>query len=320
MSRIILTGGSGYLGQLLARHFSAQDHEVVVISRHEPDLPEGVRFVSWDAQFSPEAPWAQEFNGADLVINLAGKLVSCRYTPENKRAILQSRLTTTAAVARAIYFAEQPPSVWMNASSATIYRDSRDEDLDEDCNEYGDGFSEDVVRQWESLFFGAALPERTPPIRRVALRIPIVFGPRAEVFQVYSRLVKTGLGGPQGDGGQYVSWLHEQDFVRIIDFLWQHKGLEGPVNLSTPHPLTNAEFMRAFREAYGMSLGLWAPKPAMMVGGLLMGTEPELVLKSRRVFPRRLLEAGFRFEFPRWPEAIQDLVRTAHPGAEPRDH
>jgi hypothetical protein len=308
MSRIILTGGSGYLGQLLTRYFSEQGHEVVVISRHQPALPSGARFVPWDAQFSPEAPWPLEFNGADLVINLAGKIVNCRYTAENKRAILQSRLTTTAAVARAIYFAEQPPAVWMNASSATIYRDSRDKDMDEASTEYGDGFSEDVVRQWESLFFGAALPDRTPPVRRVALRIPIVFGPQAEVFRIYSQLIKTGLGGPQGDGGQYVSWLHEKDFCRAIEFLWQHGELGGPVNLSTPNPLPNHEFMREFREAYGWQFGLWAPKPAMAVGGLLMGTEPELILKSRRVYPRRLLDAGFRFEFPRWAEAVRDIV------------
>lgn len=299
--KIIITGASGYLGSVLAPFLSELGHEIVLVARRELDfpLPKNAHFSSWDGETLGN--WAREIDGADAVINLAGKSVNCRYNEENRREILESRLQTTRAVSRAIAAATRPPGVWLNASGA-IYIDQRERDLDEN-GPLGEGFSVEVCKAWEAALF----ENNSPRTRRVALRIALIFGSSAPIYQVFARLTKLGLGGPQGSGGQYVSWIHERDCLRAIAFLLQSE-LSGPVNVCAPKPLPNREFMRALRRVFGAKIGLPAPTIAMKIGAVLLRTESELALKSRRVVPQKLLDAGFQFDFSTWSEAARDIV------------
>ena len=308
--KIVLPGGSGQVGRILARHFHAQGHDVAVLSRRPQPAP--WRVVPWDG-LTP-GPWIAELEAADICINLAGRSVNCRYTPTNRRAIHDSRILSTRLLAGLIGSLSRPPSVWINAGTATIYRHARDRAMDEREGELGGSepgapdtwkFSIDVARAWEDAFFAAA----TPRTRKLVIRSAMTFSAdRGGVFDVFSTLVRRGLGGAQGDGSQFVSWIHEADFVRAIDFLIAAENWEGVVNLAAPHPLPNRDFMRALRQAWGIRVGLPAPAWAIEIGALFLRTESELVLKSRRVVPGRLLENGFHFLFPEWPEAARDLV------------
>jgi uncharacterized protein (TIGR01777 family) len=243
--------------------------------------------------------------GADLVVNLAGRSVNCRYTPENKQEIYDSRLLPTQAVGDAIRQAQDPPRIWFNASTATIYRHSEDKPMDEEHGEIGDGFSVDVAQKWETTFFGCDLPG----VRKVALRSSIVMGHDPQsAFTAYLTLAKRGLGGHQGDGKQMVSWIHIQDWVRAIEWLVSSE-LEGIVNVTSPGPLTNDEFVRELRDAAGIRFGMNQPEWMLRLGALVIGTETELILKSRWAIPRRLVQGGFEYLFPTWREAAAALVK-----------
>ena len=308
--RIVLTGGSGQMGTLLARHFDEQGHQVVVIARSVQPAP--WRVVEWDG--ATLGDWSRELERADLLINLAGRSVNCRYTPANRKAIKDSRVQSTLLLGRAIARLAHPPRVWMNASTATIYRHALDRAMDEETGEIGGNerdcpsswrFSIDVATSWEEAFFSAVAP-RT---RKIALRSAMTMSPdRGGIFAELLRLVRLGLGGTAGSGDQYVSWIHEADFIRSIEFLMAHEQLEGPVNLAAPNPLPNRDFMRALRRAWGTRVGLPAPRPLLELGAVFLRTETELILKSRRVVPGRLLRGGFEFQFPEWPGAARDLV------------
>jgi uncharacterized protein (TIGR01777 family) len=256
----------------------------------------------------------QYLDGADVCINLAGRSVNCRYTPDNRIEIYNSRIATTRLLGDVIAALKNPPRIWLNASTATIYRHAPDRPMDEISGEIGGGepdapdswnFSIRVARDWETAFFKA----ETPRTRRVAMRSAITFSPDpGSAFAVLSNLVRVGLGGKQGNGRQWVSWIHEDDFARAVEFLIAREDIEGPVNLASPYPERNREFMEILREAWGMPNGLPAPTALIELGAFLMRTEPELVLKSRRVVPTRLLEAGFEFQIPHWAHAAEDLV------------
>jgi hypothetical protein len=258
--------------------------------------------------------WAGEIDGADVVINLAGRSVNCRYTAGRRREILDSRVESTRVIGEAIARAGRPPRVWLQASTATIYAhryDAANDDVTGIIGGHEAGapetwkFSIDVARAWER----AAEEAVTPRTRKVLMRSAMVMSPdRGGVFDVLLRLVRWGLGGRSGDGRQYVSWIHERDFVRAVQFLIEREDLVGAVNLAAPGALPNAEFMRVLREAWGIRVGLPAARWMLEVGTFLMRTESELVLKSRRVAPRRLVEAGFAFEFPTWAGAARELV------------
>ena len=314
--RIVLAGGSGQIGQALARHFQQQGHAVTVLTRG-PYTAQW-QTVHWDGE--SEGSWTETLEGADVCINLAGRSINCRFTPNNCAEIYNSRIGTTRLLNRVIGRLADPPRVWLNASAATIYRHSLDRDMDEATGELGGyeliskrrrapdswNFSVQVAKDWEAEFF------RTPTLRtrKVALRSGVTFSPTpGNAFEVYRNLVKLSLGGTQGNGRQFVSWIHEADFARAVDFLIDHEDMDGPVNITAPNPLPNREFMEALRDAWGMPNGLPAPAFAIEIGAFFMRTESELVLKSRRVVPGRLLKAGFEFEFPNWPEAAEDLVR-----------
>jgi uncharacterized protein (TIGR01777 family) len=308
MHRILIPGGSGQVGSILARRFHAQGHEVTVLSRYPQNMP--WRTLPWDGETA--GVWTHLLNATDIVINLAGRSVDCRYTESNRAQILRSRLDSTRIIGEAIAVAATPPKLWLNASTATIYKHSMDRDQDELSGEIGDAlpwnFSIDVATKWEEAFFAA----RTPQTRKVALRSAMTMSPDAGgVFSVLSRLVRLGLGGAAGSGEQFVSWLHHRDFTRAIDFLIDHEELEGAVNLCSPHPLPNREFMAQLREAWQQPFGLPAQAWMVEVGAFFLRTESELILKSRRVVPTRLLEAGFHFQYPNWREAAQQLVADA---------
>lgn len=309
--KIILPGGSGQFGTILARSFLGDGHEVVVLSRRPAPAP--WRVVGWDAQSL--GVWATEIDGADVVINLSGRSVNCRYTPDNRRAILDSRVQSTRVVGEAIANAKRPPGVWLQACTATIYAHRYDAPNDEHTGILGGSeahapdtwrFSIDVATAWERALDEA----RTPQTRKVALRSAMTMSPdRQGVFDVMLGLVRLGLGGRAGDGRQFVSWIHDLDFVRALRHIIRRNGLSGPINLAAPNPVPNSDFMRVLCEASGIKLGLPASRWMLEVGALLLQTETELVLKSRRVVPGRLLNDGFIFDFPTWPEAAADLCR-----------
>ena len=271
------------------------------------------RVAAWDA--ARLGPWTRELEGADVVVNLAGRSVNCRYTPANRRAIKESRVNSTRVVGEAIAGAARPPRVWLQMSTATIYAHRYDAPNDEATGILGGAepgapdtwrFSIDVATSWERALAAAA----TPRTRKVALRAAVVMSPdRGGVFDLLLRLVRFGLGGQAGHGRQYVSWIHDRDFVRAVYWLIEHDKVDDAVNLAAPHPLPNADFMRALREAWGMRLGLPASAWMLEVGTWLLRSETELVLKSRRVVPGRLVQQGFAFEFPIWAEAARDLCR-----------
>jgi uncharacterized protein len=307
--KVVLPGGTGQVGTILARALHAAGHEVVILSRRQTVAP--WRIVPWDAR--SVGAWAAELEGADAVINLAGRSVNCRYTVTNRRAILESRVQSTHAVGNAIAQAQQPPRVWLQMSTATIYSDRYDAPNDEASGVIGGAeqdapdawrFSIDVAKAWEA----AAAESETPATRKVLLRTAMVMSPdRGGIFDTLLRLVRVGLGGAAAGGRQYVSWIHYMDFVRAILWLIDHGEMEGAVNVAAPHPLPNRAFMAALRSAWGLSIGLPATAWMLEVGTFLLRTETELVLKSRRVVPGRLLNAGFVFQCPAWPAAARAL-------------
>lgn len=314
--KVILPGGSGHVGTLLARAFHARGDEVVVLSRQPAAAPWKV--VPWDGVTA--GAWTSEFDGADAVINLAGRSVNCRYGARNRRLILDSRVDSTRVIGEAI--ARSAPRVWLQMSTATIYAHRYDAPNDEATGLLGGEepdlpdtwrFSVDVAKAWEL----AALKAATPRTRKVLLRAAIVMSSgKGGPFHLLHTLVRSGLGGWAGDGLQYVSWIHGADFLAAIDWLIAHDEIDGPVNLASPNPLPNTEFMRALRRAAGVPFGMPATKGMLEIGAFLLRTESELILKSRRVVPGRLLDGGFRFRFPDWPQAARELCQRGDLGSQ----
>lgn len=311
--KIVLPGGSGQVGTLLARHFHEQGHEVVVLSR-DPQ-PTAWRQLAWDAVSL--GPWASEFEAADVVINLAGRSVNCRYTPANRNAIMQSRVRSTAVVGKAIQRAQRPPKVWLQASTATIYAHRFDADNDEATGLIGGNepdapakwrFSIEVARAWEET----AQSFKLPATRLVLLRSAIVLSPDpGGIFAMLRLMTRLGLGGPIAGGKQYISWVHEYDFIRAIAWLIEHPELDGVVNIAAPQPLPQRDFMRMLRKAFHQPIGLFATAWMAEIGAALIGSETELLFKSRRVAPARLLASGFEFRYPDWQSAAQDLAQRS---------
>ena len=309
MRKIVLAGGTGQIGTILARHYHAAGDNVVVLSRTPQPAP--WRTAAWDAKTL--GPWTSEIEDADVVIGLAGRSVNCRYTAANRDTIFKSRVDSTHAIGEAIARAKAPPPTWLQMSTATIYAHRYDAPNDEATGLIGGNepgappawnFSIEVARAWERAVDEAT----TPRTRKVKLRSSVVLSPdRGGIFDTLLTLTRRGLGGQAGNGKQYVSWIHEADFVRAIEWITTHDSLTDEVNVAAPNPLPNADFMRELRTASHTKLGLPAPKPMITVGALFMRTEPELILKSRRVIPGKLLATGFDFTYPTWPEAAADL-------------
>ena len=308
--RFVIPGGSGQVGTLLARALHSEGHDVVVLSRHPASAP--WRTTQWDARTS--GPWARELDGADVVINLAGRSVNCRYTQANMDLIMSSRVESTRAVGEAIARATRPPRVWLQASTATIYSHRVDAPNDDVTGIIGGSepgvpaywkWSIDVARAWEQ----AQTEATTPRTRKVAMRAAMVMSPdRGGIFDTLLRLVKLGLGGTAGSGRQFVSWVHETDFVNAVRWLVEREHLSGPVNIAAPNPLPYASFMRTLRRAAGVPIGLPATEWMLKLGAVVMRTDVELILKSRRVIATRLMNDGFEFQFRDWQSAAADLV------------
>ncbi len=307
-NRIILAGGSGFLGGALAKHFSTLDWEVVILTRSPKSRTDRVREVSWDARTVGD--WVRELDGATAVVNLTGRSVDCRYTAKNRREIMDSRVDSTRVVGEAIARCENPPRVWLNSSTATVYKHTFGKPHDESSREMDsitdakDAFSVEVAQAWERALNEAVAP-RT---RKVALRTSMVLGlGHNSVFPVLRRLTRFGLGGKQGSGKQFVSWIHEEDCCRAIDWIILHEELVGPVNICAPNPLPNAEMMKLFREFCHAPFGLPATEWMLEIGAFFLRTETELIFKSRRVIPGRLIESGFQFRFPFFRDALENL-------------
>lgn len=312
--KIIIAGGTGFIGQALCNYFGGQN-EIVVFGRGEKSRPtnafgennvkeaisKNIRFVKWDG--ATLGDWATELNRADLVINLAGKSVNCRYTQKNKEEIFSSRTNATKVLGLAIQQAIHPPVLWINAASATIYPHATDTPRDESFRDFHKDFSVQVCQLWEKTFYDVS----TPFTRKCALRMAITLGPGG-VMIPYFNLLKFGLGGRQGDGNQMYSWVHITDTCRMIEWIFEHPEIEGTHNCSSPEPVTNKIFMETLRKATGTRIGLPAFKWMLKIGAVLIGTETELILKSRWVLPTKIMAAGFRFQYTSLPLAMKDII------------
>lgn len=311
--KVVIPGGSGQVGAILARALLARGDDVVILSRGRAPY---ARVVPWDGR-TVDA-WAGEIDGADVVINLAGRSVNCRYNAANMREMMSSRVDSTRAVGDAIARASRPPRVWLQMSTATIYAHRFDAPNDETSGRIGGDeldvpkywrFSIDIARAWEQ----AQQDAPTSHTRKVALRTAMVMSPdRGGIFDVLLGLTRFGLGGPVAGGRQYLSWIHDRDFVRAVDLLIAREDIEGPVNLAAPQPLPQKDFMRALRAASRVPIGLPATRWMVEIGAFFLRSDTELLLKSRRVVPGRLLGSGFAFEFSDWPSAALDLVERRH--------
>lgn len=312
--KIIIAGGSGFIGQALCNYFG-MDNDIIILTRklaHQKtnafgtrsvskDILDRIRLVEWDG--ATEGAWCKEFDGAHLVINLAGKTVNCRYNEKNKQEIFDSRTRATKAIGEAIRQATDPPRLWINAASATIYPHALHEPRDEQFTDFADDFSVRVCQLWEKTFY----EQRTPLTRKVALRMAITLG-AGGVMIPYFNLLKFGLGGYQGNGRQMYSWVHVEDTCRMIDWINDHPEMEGTYNCSSPGPVTNKEFMSVLRKTTGHRFGLPTFAWMLKIGARLIGTETELILKSRWVLPTRVLASGFQFTYPSLPMAMKDIV------------
>ncbi len=287
--KIVIAGGTGYLGKLLTTHYlKNQKNEVYILSRKEHLNGENLHYIKWDGQ--TKGYWTHFLENTDVLINLTGKSVNCRYTEENKEEIYSSRIDSTHVLCQTVLELENPPKVFIQSSSATIYRHSENKLMTESEGEIGTDFSMDVCKKWELVFNSYDLP-RT---KKIITRTSIVMGNQGGALPMLKMLVGMGFGGKQGSGNQFVSWISEEDYIRSIDHLIYQKG--GVYNLCVPNPLKNETFQRKLRMKLGVFFGLNMPKWLLKLGAIFIGTEPELILKSRRVYPENLLKTGFTFK------------------------
>lgn len=354
--KIVIAGGTGFIGQELARYFGKENHVIIftrqAVHAHNNNYnkklvqaAEGynITYWRWDGK-TVEKHWLNDLEAADIVINLAGKSVNCRYHEKQMTEVINSRIDATNTIGEAIRQTITPPKLWINAASATIYRNATDKPQDEFTGDispwkkdnmpysfldqcrtrwkqllahivYGKyseqyqaptlDFSVKVCREWENAF----LLQRTPFTRKIALRTAITLGDGG-VMEPYFNLLKFGLGGHQGDGQQMYSWLHVEDFCRTIEWCYEHPDMEGIYNCAAPAPVTNKTFMQTLRKLTGCKAALPAPAALLEIGAAQMGTETELILKSRWVLPARLQQTGFRFKYNKLEDALQDIVHN----------
>lgn len=307
-NRIVVAGGSGFIGSLLTDRLVSADNEIVVLTRSPQQAEQSVRLVAWDGRTLGD--WARELDGAHALVNLAGRSVNCRYNEQNRREILESRVDSTRVLGEAIARCNTPPPVWLNASTATIYKHTFDQPMDEATGVIGatpeakDKFSIQVARAWEEALNDAP----TPATRKVALRTAMVFAAsKGGVYRTLRSLTRWGLGGTIAGGRQYISWIHEPDFCRAVEWLIDRDDFSGPVNLASPYPVTQREMMRIIRHACGVPFGLPATRKMLEVAAFIHRTEAELIIKSRRVIPGRLLASGFQFSFPHMDDAVREI-------------
>lgn len=301
MKKLIIVAGTGFLGQVLVNHFRDKFEEIIILTRGNSETKDGIRYVKWNAKTF--TGWEKELENTDLLINLAGKSVGCRYTEANKKEILDSRIESTRILNLAVLNCKNPPKHWMNSSTSTIYRHSLDKQMDEIDGEIGDDFSMNVAKSWEKTFFEI----ETPNTKKTALRTSIVLGRNGGAFLPLKNLTRLGFGGKQGKGNQFISWIHEKDFARAVEFIYE-KEMTGVANIVSPKPIRNALFMQTLRKSLSVPTGIPMGEKLLKFGTKIIGTETELVLKSRNVIPKRLVESDFEFEFRTLEKALENLT------------
>lgn len=303
MRKLIIAGGTGFLGSVIISYFKDTFDEIVLLSRKRTQSSTNYKTVIWDAKTIGN--WASELEDATVLINMTGRSVDCRYHQKNKDLILNSRVDSSKVLGQAIAMAKHPPKIWLNSSTATIYRHSLDKEMDEEHGEIGSGFSVEVAKAWEKAFFET----NTPTTRKIALRTAIVLGKEGGALQPMVTMTRLGLGGKQGSGNQKFSWIHEEDFVKIIDFCIQNDQIQGVINVVSPHPSTNSILMSLLRKTLKVPFGIPANKPILEFGAFLIRTETELLLKSRNVVPKRLLDYGYTFSYINLEKALKQLIK-----------
>ncbi|MFK7058937.1 TIGR01777 family oxidoreductase [Flavobacterium oreochromis] len=301
MMKIVISAGTGFLGQVLVDYFKKDNNEIIVLTRGRTKTKDNVHYVHWNAKTL--TGWEKQLENTDILINLAGKSVDCRYNEENKKTILSSRIDSTKILNQAVLECENPPKHWLNSSTSTIYRHSEDKQMDEYTGEIGDDFSMNVAKSWEHAFLETA----TPNTLKTALRTSIVLGKKGGAFLPLKNLTQMGFGGKQGNGKQFISWIHEEDFARALAFIIE-KEITGVINIVSPTPVQNKTFMKTLRKEMNIPFGTPLGKRMLEFGAKIIGTETELVLKSRNVIPKRLLENGFVFKFGDLREAFKELL------------
>ena len=294
------------MGKAICSYFKEQADEIIILSRGPERTEKNLRFIFWDGK-NP-GPWVEEIEGAEVLINLAGKNVNCRYNEKNKKEIFDSRTNSIEALARALEKCRVRPEIWIQSASATIYRHAEDRPMTERNLEIGEGFSVEVCKKWEKTFWDQTA--QFPEMRKVILRTSLVLGKKEGVFPRLKNLTIFGLGGKQGNGNQMVSWIHESDVAGLVEWVLRHPEMNGFINCSAPFPIKNRELMRSIRKCLGVPFGLPAPAWLLELGAILIGTETELILKSRWVLPEKLLNSGYRFKFPDIESAIDNIVNS----------
>jgi len=296
--KIIIAAGTGFLGKNLEKYFTEKGNQVYILTRN----PKRENEIYWDAKTLGE--WKGVLENADVLINLTGKSVDCRYNEENKKEIYYSRIDSTNVLQQAVDQSVKKPKVWLNASSATIYIHSETHLNTEENGIIGDDFSMNICKSWEKEFFTV----KNENIRKVALRTSIVLGKNGGAFPKLKLMTKLGLGGKQGRGNQNVSWIHIDDFCKAVDFIINNENIVGEINITAPNPLPNENFMRKLRKEMNISFGLNAPVWQLEIASIFLRTETELLLKSRNVHPEKLLQSGFEFTYPDIEKAFKSLI------------
>ena len=292
MQKIVIAGGTGFIGSYLEERFKKSGYRVLLVSRQEPHVP-------WQ-----HSELTKAVNEAALVLNLAGTSINCRHNAINKKAILQSRISSSQMIGNAILASKIPPKLWINASAAAIYKQSKDKAMTEDETDLSNDFLADVVHQWEQKFFSFQLPST----RKVALRTSLVLGKEGGALKPLLTLSQFGLGGTQASGNQIMSWIHIEDYFRIVLFLLEHEGLDGVYNCSSPNPVSNKEFMSTIRRILNIPIGLPAPAWIIGIGARIIGTESSLILNSSYLLPKKLMNSKFRFTYPELEKALFNLL------------
>lgn len=300
MNKILIAGGSGFLGKELFHYFKKTGNEIKILTRN----PSQTHDILWDAKSLGD--WTKWIDWADILINLTGKSVDCRYNQRNKDLIFASRMDSTKVLGEAVQFSQSPPETWINASTATIYIHSENEPMTEKNGKIGDDFSMSIAKNWEKVFFSKDHPQT----RQIAIRTSIVMGKNGGAFPMIKKLTKFRMGGKQGNGKQMISWIHILDFCRAIEFLIANKEISGAINITAPNPVQNQIFMKSFKDLMGIKLGISQPEWMLNLGALLIGTETELLLKSRFVIPEKLMQAGFTWEYESHESCLDNLLKT----------
>jgi uncharacterized protein (TIGR01777 family) len=296
--KIIIAAGTGFLGKNLEKYFTEKGNSVYILTRN----PKRKNEIHWDAKSLGE--WKNLLENSDVLINLTGKSVDSRYTEKNKQEIYSSRIESTKVLQQAIDKCINKPRVWLNASSATIYVHSETHLNTEENGIIGDDFSMNICKSWEKEFFTI----KNENVRKVALRTSIVLGNNDGAFPKLKMITKFGLGGKQGRGNQNVSWIHIDDFCKAVGFIINHEEISGEINVTAPNPLSNEDLMRKLRNQMNVPFGLNAPVWQLEIASIFLKTETELLLKSRNVYPDKLMKSGFKFSYSEIDVAFENLI------------